>query len=631
MQTWYNDEAGGTPIDADALNHIEQGIYDAAASMPDDLGISDIDGLQDALDDKQPAGSYQVAGDYSTSDDLSDLSDQVFKGAVFNVLSYGAKGDGATDDTAAFQSAIDAIAAAGGGTLWVPPKRYALSTSAVTTTVILRADHMTVWAYGATFMRPTAWQRAMFTCSTRTGQTGYGSGVRHLTWYGGTFQGSLKDSNYITPFGLHHAQYCTFRDIRIENCQAGGSHCFDLGGCEGIRVQNCTFLGTVDVISSGNNVAEAVQLDGSYMGTLTGGTENVGFDGLLTRDVVVENCNYLPFTDSEGTVWPCANALGAHFMVEGKYYDHIRFLNNYIKDPRTCPVVSGDPTATRGVVHLPTAKDVVIANNTFVRTVADKPCSVIRVEGVNTGVLASADPSSSGAAKGTFATPVVPTDITIKDNVIQGFNTGVTTSEMECILVAGVDATNGAGSRVTVRGNQISNSYSSSASTHAFAIKLTKITEASVSENTVINSYGAIRLETDCERVTVVNNKIRTTNYKPIHLYGVTFCSVQGNVVSDYNAQLHIDGGSTDCAVIGNNLSNPASGFTGTATGAFTTTRIMIIGNFIVNTGDTLAAAIGANSGLTHSALTQNFIVGYTNPTSAAPDSTTISTGNFIQ
>ena len=46
---------------------------------------------------------------------------------IFNVLNFGAKGDGVTDDTAAIQSAIDAAAAAGGGQVYVPPGTFIVS------------------------------------------------------------------------------------------------------------------------------------------------------------------------------------------------------------------------------------------------------------------------------------------------------------------------------------------------------------------------------------------------------------------------------------------------------------------------------------------------------------------------
>src|SRR5262245_13342585 len=45
-----------------------------------------------------------------------------------NVRNFGAVGDGVADDGPAFQRALDALAAAGGGTLFIPEGKYAIVT-----------------------------------------------------------------------------------------------------------------------------------------------------------------------------------------------------------------------------------------------------------------------------------------------------------------------------------------------------------------------------------------------------------------------------------------------------------------------------------------------------------------------
>ncbi|MET9909698.1 glycosyl hydrolase family 28-related protein [Streptomyces sp. NPDC006476] len=63
-----------------------------------------------------------------------------------NVKQKGAKGDGTTDDTAAIQACIDAAAAAGGGTVYLPYGTYRISNSlTLKSKVTLRGTHSTAW------------------------------------------------------------------------------------------------------------------------------------------------------------------------------------------------------------------------------------------------------------------------------------------------------------------------------------------------------------------------------------------------------------------------------------------------------------------------------------------------------
>lgn len=63
---------------------------------------------------------------------LTKASFAMINGAAVNVLDFGAKGDGTTDDTAAFQSALTALV--NGGVLYVPLGRYKLTDTLVLTT-----------------------------------------------------------------------------------------------------------------------------------------------------------------------------------------------------------------------------------------------------------------------------------------------------------------------------------------------------------------------------------------------------------------------------------------------------------------------------------------------------------------
>ena len=61
---------------------------------------------------------------------LTKATYSMIKGAVFNVLDYGATGNGSTDDRAACQAAITAAVAAGGGAVYFPTGTYILNSVA---------------------------------------------------------------------------------------------------------------------------------------------------------------------------------------------------------------------------------------------------------------------------------------------------------------------------------------------------------------------------------------------------------------------------------------------------------------------------------------------------------------------
>lgn len=68
------------------------------------------------------------------------LSATVAHAATFNVRDFGAKGDGTTKDTAAFQSALDTCAVSGGGDVLVPAGNYLIGSVQLGTRTILRLE-----------------------------------------------------------------------------------------------------------------------------------------------------------------------------------------------------------------------------------------------------------------------------------------------------------------------------------------------------------------------------------------------------------------------------------------------------------------------------------------------------------
>lgn len=128
-------------------------------------------------------------------------------GGYFNVKAFNAKGDGSTDDTAAFEAWKDAIDAAGGGVAIIPPGEYVLSA------------WPTFTSHGIRFIGSGA-RRVESGSETILHYTGSGTFVTFTNVQGGYFEGVfLKDaggSGTATGIHLSACQNWHFEDVAVD-------------------------------------------------------------------------------------------------------------------------------------------------------------------------------------------------------------------------------------------------------------------------------------------------------------------------------------------------------------------------------------------------------------------------------
>jgi hypothetical protein len=168
----------------------------------------------------------------------------------FDVKRYGATGNGASLDTAAINKAIDAAAAAGGGTVFFPAGTYLSGTVRLKDNVALFLDS------GATLMG-----------SKNLGH--YASGVDGQEWYGALIlakgvrnvgvlgRGTIDGNRVFNPKGeermrgphallFHDCRKVTVRDVSFKDA---GNYAVILRACEEVNIDGITVRGGWDGIN----------------------------------------------------------------------------------------------------------------------------------------------------------------------------------------------------------------------------------------------------------------------------------------------------------------------------------------------------------------------------------------------
>ena len=285
--SFVDGAAGGTPITAASLNNLEQGLVAADITTPGSAAAVSL--------------AAQMAAKISTS--AGDLR----WGITLNVRTYGAVGDGTTDDTASIQAAINASTA--GAIVWFPAGTYLcrqLTGTGKSNIALAGIRGASVLLYRL---------------------TGAGSGDPILGW------------NWAGPPGTND-HTVTIRDLTFKGAGtlSGNQTLLSISAVDDLTVTNCEFLnmqgdgiGLIRTVVGGADQG-VHNRRAKITGCLFDGVNYAGRNGISILDgddVLVEGNTFTRLADS---TQPGAIDIEPNSFDTTAIIRDIRILNNVFKD-----------------------------------------------------------------------------------------------------------------------------------------------------------------------------------------------------------------------------------------------------------------------------------------------------------
>lgn len=230
-----------------------------------------------------------------------------------NAAELGADGSGEKDSAKAIQKALDYARDNASDQLqikvFIPAGEYRISKT-------LRI-YSNTWLYmedGAVIKK--CFDGGCMLKNTKQYSSGGYDADRNIIIEGGTWDGNTSEyykTAYFSNIRIGHARNIIFRNSKI--CNNKNGHHLELGGIEGLTIENCRFSGY-----TGSLQKEAIQLDVLNNPGLF--VEYEPFDDTATNNVVIQNNEF----DS------LCRGIGSHSAVLGKYYTNTVIKDNTFKN-----------------------------------------------------------------------------------------------------------------------------------------------------------------------------------------------------------------------------------------------------------------------------------------------------------
>jgi len=234
-------------------------------------------------------------------------------GPKYNVLNFGAKGDGLTKDTHAVQSAIDSCSAHGGGTVYFPSGIYLCGSLHLRSNIALYLDHGSVIRMSKDNADFDPYEKLDFKTAgdKETSFFHYalicGEDLEHIAILGtGIIDGNRIKRGGPKPIALKRCIQVIIRDITLKNAPNynismlgtdfvnisgvtilnGYSDGIDPDGCKNVRISDC-YIDSFD---------DAIVPKASYSLGYLRSVENL----TVTNCILASNCNAFKFGTESG-------------------------------------------------------------------------------------------------------------------------------------------------------------------------------------------------------------------------------------------------------------------------------------------------------------------------------------------